>query len=80
MSRSRNSRKGKKRSPRTYSPAPKKVGNSYKCIQSWCPSGLSMRLSNKKEINIENNIVKKEIEHSYDLSNYIHSNDKLEKD
>jgi hypothetical protein len=49
MSRSRNSRRGKKRSPRNISPAPKRVGNSYKCISSWCESGLSTRLTIKKE-------------------------------
>lgn len=71
MTRSRNSRRGKKNSPRTYSPAPKDVGNSYKCAESWCPSGLSTRLSNKRDINKENMIVKKEIEHVYDLTRYV---------
>ena len=71
MTRSRNSRRGKKNSPRTYSPAPKDVGNSYKCVSSWCPSGLSTRLSNKRDFNKEIMIVKKEIKHLYDLTRYV---------
>lgn len=71
MSRSRNSRRGKKNSPRTYSPAPKNVGNSYKCIGSWCPSGLITRLSEKREINIENNIITKELKTDNNLEKYI---------
>ena len=71
MSRSRNSRRGKKNSPRTYSPAPKNVGNSYKCICSWCPSGLITRLSAKREINIENNIITKELKNDNNLEKYI---------
>ena len=68
MSRSRNSRKGKKQSPHTYSPAPKKVGNSYKCINSWCPSALSIRLNNKKYI--VNDTLLKNNYSIIDLSNY----------
>jgi len=74
MSHSRNSRRGKRNSPRTYSPAPKNVGNSYKCIASWCPSGLTARLSVKREINIENNIVKKEVKYESNLGTYIRNN------
>lgn len=71
MTRSRNSRRGKKNSPRTYSPPPKDMGNSYKFADSWHPSGLSTRLSNKQDFNKEIMIVKKEFEHMYNLTRYV---------
>lgn len=59
MTRSRNSRR---KYPRTYSPAPRRyfLGNSLKPANSWCPSGLSKRLSNKKTLKFCFEFLKKE--------------------
>ena len=74
MSRSRNSRRGKKRSPRTHSPAPKNIGNSYKPIDSWCTTGLTARLTVKKQINTENILLKKEVMYENNLERYVKMN------
>jgi hypothetical protein len=71
MTRSNNSRKGKRGGKRKMSPTPKKIGNSYKINCSFCSPQLSIRLDNKKAIIQENNIYNNQIKNINSLTNYL---------
>jgi hypothetical protein len=72
MSKSNHSRRGiKKSNNRRRSPAPKKIGNSYKISCTFCNPQLTNRLDNKKNILNECEVVKEELKKIKSLSNFL---------